>query len=69
MSLAKTLSAQEAMIRNSQVTTLSNCKTLTEDDVVELATKCKELLQQETNVTNVHAPVVVVGTRTANSMT
>lgn len=61
MSLAKTLSAQEALIRNSQVTTLSNCKTLTEDDVVELATKCKELLQQETNVTHVHAPVVVVG--------
>ena len=28
---------------------------------MELASKCKELLQQEANVTHVHAPVVVVG--------
>eukprot|EP00983_Pelagomonas_calceolata_P066899 1149254-Pelagomonas_calceolata.AAC.8 len=40
---------------------LSECNTLTEEEVVELANKCKELLQTEGNVTHVHAPVVVVG--------
>ncbi len=59
--LAKTLSQAEAASRDMQISTLSDCKVLTEDDVVELANKCKELLQQETNVTHVHAPVVVVG--------
>ncbi len=59
--LAKTLSQQEAQQRDAQIGTLSDCKVLTEDDVVELAAKCKELLQQEANVTHVHAPVVVVG--------
>lgn len=59
--LAKTLSQQEAQIRDVQIGTLSDCKVLTEEEVVELAGKCKELLQQEANVTHVHAPVVVVG--------
>jgi serine/threonine-protein phosphatase 2A catalytic subunit len=59
--LAKTLSQQEAQIRDAQIGTLSDCKVLTEEEVVELAAKCKELLQQEANVTHVHAPVVVVG--------
>ncbi len=59
--LAKTLSQQEAQQRDAQIGTLSDCKVLSEDDVVELAAKCKELLQQEANVTHVHAPVVVVG--------
>lgn len=61
MVLAKALSQQEAQVRDAQVAQLSECKALSEEEVVELATKCKELLQQETNVTHVHAPVVVVG--------
>ena len=61
MSLAKLLSQQEAQLRDVQIKTLSDCKVLTEEEVVELAAKCKELLQQEANVTHVHAPVVVVG--------
>lgn len=59
--LQKTLSGQEAIARDAQITQLSDCKVLTEDEVVELAAKCKELLQQEANVTHVRAPVVVVG--------
>jgi serine/threonine-protein phosphatase 2A catalytic subunit len=59
--LGKVLSQQEALQRDAQIGTLSECRVLTEDEVVELASKCKELLQQESNVTHVHAPVVVVG--------
>ncbi|GFH11438.1 serine/threonine-protein phosphatase, partial [Haematococcus lacustris] len=59
--VAKTLSQAEAQLRDSQIGTLSDCKVLTEEEVIELASKCKELLQQEANVTHVHAPVVVVG--------
>ncbi len=49
------------MIRDGQVGQLAECKVLTEDEVVDLAAKCKELLQLEANVSHVHAPVVVVG--------
>ena len=59
--MLKTLSQIEAQERDGQITQLSDCKVLTEEEVVQLASKCKELLQQETNVTHVHAPVVVVG--------
>ena len=59
--VAKVLSQQEATVRDAQVSQLSECKVLSEDEVVELASKCKELLQLESNVTHVHAPVVVVG--------
>ncbi len=59
--LSKTLSHQEAQERDAQIGQLSDCKVLTEEEVVQLASKCKELLQQESNVTHVAAPVVVVG--------
>jgi serine/threonine-protein phosphatase 2A catalytic subunit len=59
--LAKTLSQQEAAARDAQITQLSDCKVLSEEEVVELAAKCKELLQLEANVSHVNAPVVVVG--------
>eukprot|EP00955_Chlamydomonas_euryale_P107654 365788-Chlamydomonas_euryale.AAC.5 len=59
--LSKVLSEQEAVLRDAQIGQLSECKVLSEEDVVELANKCKELLQQEANVTHVRAPVVVVG--------
>ena len=59
--LAKILSQAEAQARDGQISSLGECKVLTEEEVVELASKCKELLQQEANVTHVHAPVVVVG--------
>jgi serine/threonine-protein phosphatase 2A catalytic subunit len=61
MSMMKCLSHQEALMRDAQIGQLAECKVLTEDEVVELSSKCKELLQQEANVTHVRAPVVVVG--------
>jgi serine/threonine-protein phosphatase 2A catalytic subunit len=59
--LGKTLSQQEALERDAQIGQLSDCKVLSEEEIVQLASKCKELLQMESNVTNVAAPVVVVG--------
>lgn len=48
-------------MRDAQVGQLAECRVLSEEEVVELANKCKELLQLEANVSHVHAPVVVVG--------
>lgn len=59
--LAKTLTQQEAAVRDAQIGQLSECKPLSEQEITELASKCKELLQMESNVCHVHAPVVVVG--------
>jgi serine/threonine-protein phosphatase 2A catalytic subunit len=59
--LSKTLTQQEATVRDGQIAQIRECKVLAEEEVVELAAKCKELLQQEQNVTHVRAPVVVVG--------
>ena len=39
--LAKTLSNQEALAVDTQVNKLSDCKYLSEEEVVELAAKCK----------------------------
>jgi serine/threonine-protein phosphatase 2A catalytic subunit len=41
MSLGRVLAQQEAAVLDAQVDKLSECKTLTESEVVELASKCK----------------------------
>ena len=39
--LAQTLSNQEALVVDNQVSHISDCKHLSEEEVVELAAKCK----------------------------
>ena len=41
MSLGRVLAQQEAAVLDAQIDKLSGCKTLTESEVVELASKCK----------------------------
>ena len=59
--LGRVLAQQEAQVLEAQIEQLSGCRFLPEADVVELAAKCRELLQREPNVAHVRAPVVVVG--------
>lgn len=46
MPLAQTLSLQDAAVRDGQIKQLSECRILSEDEVQELCSKCKELLSQ-----------------------
>eukprot|EP00775_Hariotina_reticulata_P008361 gene8361-8545_t len=61
MSVANVLAQQQAAISDARIGQLSECKFPSEQQVIELASKCKELLARESNVTHVRAPVVVVG--------
>ena len=46
---------------DSQIATLMECKPLPETEVKMLCEKAKEILVNESNVQNVHAPVTICG--------
>lgn len=55
------LSFEEVADLDEKITNLFDCKTLTEHDIKQLCEKAKEILQNESNVTQARAPVTVCG--------